>query len=874
MAKLGFFSNLKSELARSRLKLFPIALGVLVALILHLSIHSMGVQPVLAKVPEVNPIVQVPNNEQLVEQARKLYEAGKFLEAATILQQVASAYQAQGDVLNQARALSNLSLVYQEVGQWSQAKSAIADSLKLLQLGQNSDRSPELLKILAQALNTQGSLQLALGQSEQALATWEQATTTYTKVGDDTGVIRSLINQTQAMRALGLNRRALTTLTQSTELLQKQPDSPLKVAGLRNLGITLRLVRDLEQAQQVLQQSLELAQRLQSPAEIGETLLALGNLASTGQNSSSAIEYYQKAAVVSPFPTTQVQAQLNQLSLLLEQQQWSAAQSLLPQIQSQIANLPLKSTTIDAKINFAKSLSRLKQATSINTPSWSEIAQLLATTVQETRTLGDRRGEANALGNLGEVYELSQQWAYSKEVTEQALALAQSINAPDIAYRWQWQLGRLVLHQGDRKGAIAAYTEAVNTLHSLRSDLVAVNQDIQFSFRESVEPVYRQLVSLLLEPDKPLSQETLIQARNVIESLQLAELDNFFKEACLNAKQTQVDNVDPQTAVIYPIILVDRLEVILSIPQQPLRHYTTQLPQSEVESIVHQLRQTLVIRSQRTFRPFSQQVYNWLIRPAETDLANSKIKTLVFVLDGSLRNIPMAALHDGKQYLIEKYSIALTPGLQLIDPKKLQRGKLKVLSAGLTQARQGFAALENVAQELKEIKSRIPSEILLNQEFTSKNLQAKLDAASFPIVHLATHGKFSSKAEDTYILAWDARIGVNQLDILLQPEQQNKQQAIELLVLSACETATGDNRAALGLAGIAVRAGVRSTLATLWAVNDAGTAELMSQFYKQLTNTKNSKAEALRSAQLSLLENPLYQHPIYWAPYVLVGNWL
>ena len=864
-----FFCNLQPILIR---RLFLIIVGVLVGCGVHLSL--VKVQPVVARTPEVNRIVQsVPDDSPLVQQARELYEAGQFLEAATILQQAASAFQASGDALNQARVLSLLSLAYQQLGQWPQAREAIADSLKLLQAQQG--RSTERLKILAQALNTQGSLQLALGESEEALATWQQATATYTEVGDDTGVIRSSINQAQAMKALGLYRRALTTLKETTQLLQKQPNSLIKAGGLRSLGSSLRLVGDLDQSQQVLQQSLALAENLKSPQDSSDSLLELGNLAKTQNNSQAALTFYQQAATVSPSPTLKVQAQLNQLSLLIDRQQASDARNLLPQLQSQIANLPPRRSTIYAQINFARSLDRLRQDNSTNTPSPSEIAQLIATSIQQAKTLGDRRAEAIALGTLGGLYEKTQQWDNAQQLTQQALLLAQSINAPAIAYLWQWQLGRLLKVQGDNQRAIAAYTQAVDTLDSLRGDLVAIDREIQFSFRESVEPVYRELVSLLLQPGNPEpSQESLEQARKVIESLQLAELDNFFREACLNAKPTQIDRIDPQTAVIYPIILADRIEVILSLPNKPLRHYATNLSQSQLENTIEQLRQTLLVRSRRQFMPFSQQVYNWLIRPAETDLANSGVKTLVFVLDGSLRNIPMAALNDGNNYLIEKYSIALTPGLQLLDPKKLQRGDLKVLSAGLTEAREGFPPLDNVALELREIKSEVSSVVLLDREFTSNNLQAQFDAASFPIVHLATHGKFSSKAVDTFIVAWDRRLTVNQLDSLLQPGNQNRQQAIELLVLSACETATGDKRAALGLAGIAVKAGARSTLATLWAVNDAGTAELMTQFYKELNNAQRTKAEALRRAQLSLLKQPLYKHPIYWAPYVLVGNWL
>lgn len=159
-----------------------------------------------------------------------------------------------------------------------------------------------------------------------------------------------------------------------------------------------------------------------------------------------------------------------------------------------------------------------------------EIAQALATAVQQARSLQDRHTESYALGVLGSVYEQTQQWSDAQNLTQQALFIAQAIDAKDIAYRWQWQLGRLLKARGDIKSAIAAYTEAVNNLQSLRYDLVAINPEAQFSFREEVEPVYRSLVELLLQPqgNSQPSQENLQTARETIESLQLAELDNSF----------------------------------------------------------------------------------------------------------------------------------------------------------------------------------------------------------------------------------------------------------------------------------------------------------------------------------------------------------
>src|SRR5919199_1034899 len=662
-----------------------------------------------------------------LEQGRTLYEAGQFSDAAAGLQKGAQIYEAQGDRINQALSLNYLSLAYQDLGQWQDAERAISQSLELITNNLQPTRDNKL--IFAQALNTKGSLQLARGTAEAALGTWKQAEKSYAEAGDSSGILGSQINQAQALQTLGLYRRAKTTLEQVNEKLQTQPDSPLKAAGLRSLGVALQVVGDLQKSQAVLEQSLATQEPLNSPVDSSATLFSLANTARALQDYKKADALYQKSAQKAISPLSKLEAQLNQLSLQIQTQQWEAAQALLPEIQTNLSNLPPSRAAIYAQVNLAESLMKMGdrewgKANGQQAASAQEIAQLLAKAVQQARMLKDSRAESYALGELAHLYEHTQNFPDAQRLTQDALSLAQAINASDIAYRWQWQLGRIHKHQGALKGeltqphqvqAIAAYTEAVNTLQSLRSDLVAVNPDVQFSFRESVEPIYRELVELLLQslPDSGgvSSQENLKQARKLIESLQLAELDNSFREACLTAKPEQIDQVDPQAAVIYPIILPDYLAVILSLPGQPLRSYQTQLPQSEVENTLEQLLQSLnrAFSNKKRLR-LSQQVYDWLIRPAEAQLAESQVKTLVFVLDGSLRNLPMAALHDGQQYLVEKYSIALSQGLQLLEPRSLVRNRLTVLTAGLTEARQGFSALPGVQSELKQIASEVRSE--------------------------------------------------------------------------------------------------------------------------------------------------------------------
>lgn len=820
------------------------------------------------------PTIQLSSAQDITdleEQARQLYENGQFDKAVDLLKQVATEATKLGDRLTQARIQRNLALVYQKQGKITLGSEAITESLKILQEGITLGNPNQVTRLLAQAMEVQGELQLALGESQTALETWKKTAEIYQTVEDLAGINRSKINQAQALQKLGLYRQAIRTLTEVGNTLKTQPDSIVKAKGLQSLGEALRVVGVLTPSQEILQQSLAVAEKLQIPDSIAATLISLGNLAYTKKETDKALDFYQRAATEATSTTTEIQANLNKLRVLVEQKESSNAFVLASKINSNLDKLTPSQSAIYARINLAESLIKLGNKT--------DVTKILTTALAEARTIQDKRGESYVLGSLGGLYEENKQWQDAQKLTQEALILAQGSNAPDIAYRWQWQLGRILKVQQDREGAIASYIEAVKTLKSLRSDLVAISSDVQFSFRESVEPVYRQLVALLLQPNpEGTKQEDLAKARSTIESLQLAELDNFFRDACIDAKPAQIDNLDRRAAIFYPIILRDRLEVILSLPGQPLRNYFIPLPEEEINKTLKALRDSIIIpRLQLSIKNLlvpAKQLYDWLIEPVTEELAASGVETLVFVPDGAIRNVPLSALYDGKQYLIEKYSIAIAPGLQLIDPQPLVREKLNILAFGLSEARQDFPALPNVKLELENIQNEIPGQVLLDQAFTNVNFQKAIESSQSPVVHLATHGEFSSDADNTFVLAWDERIPAREFAQLLRNENGNKTNPIELLVLSACQTAEGDNRAALGLAGVAVRAGARSTLASLWFVSDRATSLLMSKFYQELTGTQDTKAESLRQAQLSILQQKKFAHPYYWAAFILVGNWL
>ncbi|BAZ12597.1 hypothetical protein NIES4071_44280 [Calothrix sp. NIES-4071] len=884
----------------------------------------------------------IPSNPQvLIEQGRKLYETGELTRADAVLLQAVQIFKSNGDKLGEAITLSNLSLVAKKLGELNKAESYITQSLQILTKSELRTDKISTLQILAETLDIQGQIQLELGQAEKALDSWKLAANIYTKANDEVGATRSLINQSIALQALGMYRQARATLEQIYPRLDKQADSLIKATALRSLGDVLQLDGDFKNSTNILQQSRDIAVKLQSPSHISAALISLGNTqlalgkrqlvqeinttyeqstplsCKSSQNLTQyplafkfynqAAQLYSEAVNISTSPLAQVQAQLNLLDVRQELQQWSEAQKLASQIKTKLQTIPPSKAAIYAQINLAQNSICLKKATTADNLSWKEIAQTLAVSIQQAKNINDNRSQSFALGALGALYLEAQDINNAQKLTQSGLVIATANKAIDIAYLWQWQLGYIYKAKGDIQSAITSYKETINNLKDLRNDLVSLNPDIQFSFRDNVEPVYRQFVDLLLQPENedskkqlysPLStphsalstqhsaltQENLKLAREAIEGLQLTELENFFREACLLPKAKQIDDIvdktDTTSAVIYPIVLKDRLGIIVKLPNQPnLKYYTTYKPLEEVESILEQLQKKLREPDRlNDIKKLSGQVYNWLIQPMESELATQKIKTLVFVLDGSLRNIPMAVLYDEKQkqYLIQKYAVGLAPGLQLIDPKPLVRKQLNALTGGVSKQLKVdgrlFTSLDNVPGELQKIQSTIPnSKELLNQTFTKANVQNQIQRLPYTVVHMATHGEFSSNADKTFILAWEKLLKVTDFDNLLRLRSQSER-PIELLVLSACQTAAGDKRATLGLAGIAVRAGARSTLATLWSVEDTSTAVIMSKFYQALTDTNVHKAEALRRAQLAVLT--LDENPYYWAPYVLVGNWL
>jgi CHAT domain-containing protein len=816
--------------------------------------------------------------QQQISQGREAMLRGDYLGAIALWQEAKQSLIARRQTEGTNVAIEVLidhflSIGYQEIGDLSQAETVIASARKLLEQQQlNSD-------LAAKVLNTQANLNLKQDDFPAAALNFGEAQKLYQQNQDVEGEIGATVNQAIAFQKLGQYRTAQKILEKIEVQLASMPQS-LQATGYKALGTTYATMGNVPQAQEKLEASIALTQN--KDAEItAKTKIDLAAVIKFA-DSQDATKLLQEVASTSKNRETQAIALLNQIDIELEAKNWQTAVEIARNSQDLILNLPHNDF---AKINLIHTMAKLDsyQASELKSAQISQTSdtlvrdrhkQLLEQIAQSAKSRGIVKTESYGIGTLAYIEEQQGNLAEAIKLNEYALSLTNAIAAEDIAYQWQWQLGRIFKTQGKTKEAIAAYQRAVNDLDRIRKDLVAFNPESQYSFRESVEPVYRQLVELLISQP---SQENLLTARNTIESLQMAELENYFRQSCLQAKPEQIDHIDPKAATIYPIVTANQLAVLTSIPGQPIQLHTQPITADNIDHKIQELMGDFnPAASNKRRKATSQEFYNWLVEPTLDKLKTAKTETLVFVLEGSMRNLPVAALYDGKQYLVENYAIALTPGLQLLPSQTLNTEKIEAVVGGLSEANQGFVALPGVATEVKEIADQVNSQVLLNQEFTKDRLRQIVKASTnAPIVHLATHGQFSSKPEETFILTWHDRINVNELEQLLKVrEETSKLIPIELLVLSACQTAQGDDRAALGLAGVALKSGARSTLGTLWSVSDESTSMLINEVYRQIAINPHNKAEILREAQLKLIKSEKFNHPYYWAAFVLVGNWL
>ncbi|MEH2331088.1 MAG: CHAT domain-containing protein [Nostoc sp.] len=886
---------------------------------------------------------QTPNVTALIEQGIKDYNAGNFVNAIKNWQEALN--QDKNNPSVTAVVNENLARAYQQIGESKAAitslSAAINDYNTVNNIQQVGRMKSELAQVYSNLAQPRKAIALLCGKlvdkskssenqpSQEEKCTPESAEQIATKYNDKRGHVAALGILGEAYRLIGSYDQAIKYLDTAQQvapeskflvfnslgnayksrgqLRELQADSAKK-AGIfsKEKEFTQNSQKDYEKAYQYFQDSIKLARNEKQPlAEMRGLLNFIQLVSQTNKSKFINNEEFNKA--------------LKDALKVLE-------------------GLPDSATKVYGAIDLGY-LQRDAQGTSPFTycPTQlvlsgdNEALNLLENSVLTSKKLQDNRLISYANGALGHFWEcspdnekaLNNQKTLNNQkalkYTQAAIIAADSkLSAKDSLYLWEWQAGRILDEQKRKEEAeaIASYQRAFDTLEDIRQDILTAERDVQFDFRDVVRPLYRTLAQSRLDllgvgaiADEGRAKE-LSKVVNTIDALKLAELQNYFGNDCilsgLNPKQVGElleDNsvTFKKTGFLSSIILDGKTGILLQLPNQATKFKWIEDPNQEGEKIVSsdtlqkkiaEFRTGLVKREEINYdTTIASQLYDWMIRPFAKDINPEKVKTLVFIQDGFLRSVPMAALYDSKlnKYLVETYAVATTPSLRLNTPKLRDRSTQKALILGLTKQAtidgKTFEQLFAVPDEISAVESIFPNHTpLIDDNFLPESFQDKLDKTTYPIVHIASHAQFGIIPEDTFIVTGkNQKLTISQLENSLR-NLNSKSDSVELLTLTACETAVGDDRATLGLAGVALQVGVKSAIASLWSVTDQSTSELVKTFYANYRNTGMSIAEALQTAQIRMIHakklppsegvNIMYDHPAYWAPMVAIGNWL
>lgn len=787
--------------------------------------------------------------EKLMEQGQSAYQQGAFTQAIQYWTEASRRYERDGKTREQIKAHVNLTQALYQTGHYKEAGSILIDSGKL------ADRIGDpLLKAIVQG--RLGSVLFALGDNEQALRAIEEGLAS-ARALDNSALAATMLNdQGNILTADGRYSSAVAAYTESSILAKASHQPSLTTIALINAGRATIQEGSLTTAKARLDIAAQEISSMADSFDKANAWLSLGD----------AYEEIVQPRIGDVSSRNVVQRTL----LAAKSSRGVELQPGTPPTQGPAATTPAPD----------KQPSQKEPSPVPAPPILRLAAEAYWNAIQVATTIGDSRNESYGWGYLGHLYETQHRTDEALDLTRRALLAAQQVSSPESQYRWHWQTARLLRSKGQINEAMAAYQRAIETLQPIRSEFMVGGQNRRFSFRETTGNLFFELSDLLLQrasstPDLAARQHLLGQAQDTVELYKAAELQDYFRDECVataRSTSTAVAQESKSTAIVYPIILADRMELLVSMPAG-LKQFIVPVTGEQLTEEIRAFRLGLEDRSNNAYRPHAQKLYQWLIRPMEADLTDAHITTLVFVPDGPLRTIPMGPLHDGTKFLIERYAVATTPGLALTDPRPLNRKQIRLFSMGLTEAVQGFPALPYVGNELKAVQALYGGKQVLNEEFRAGRVERDLSEQPYNMIHIASHGKVESDVTKSFVLTFDDRITMDRLNHLVGLFEM-RTVPLELLTLSACETAAGDDRAALGLAGMAIKAGAKSALATLWFIDDEATAELITEFYKNLQDPATSKAMALQQAQLTLLKNPDRAHPSLWAPFLLINNWL
>ncbi len=635
----------------------------------------------------------------------------------------------------------------------------------------------------------------------------------------------------------------------------------------------LLLAHEPDEALRLLEGALAQARAEGAPARIAAALNEHGLAQTWAGKRAEALASFAQAvdlAGTAGERALAARASLNAADVLRRQGDEDAVRAALALALAELAFVP---PTGDKSLLLAGVAARLQPSS----PDRREA--ILREALAAADAAADLRARSQALGLLAERAFAEGRPAQARELARQALFAAQAARAPDLLFRWEWLSARLAEARGEAAAALAHYRRAHASLPAFRHDLLADLRLQGGSYRDAIGPAFLGYADLLLRtageaPGVAGRRERLLEAREAIEQMKAVELEDYFQDECvarLQSRARRLETLGARTAVIYPVILPDRLDLLVSAGED-IERVSVPVAARVLEAEAHAFRRLLEKRTTRQYLPHAQRLHAWLLAPVEAFLAARGVETLVIVPDGALRGIPFAALHDGRDFLVRRFALATAPALSLVESGAGGLAGRRALVGGLSEAVQDFPGLPQVARELDDVGGLFDARLLGNQSFRVPAVRDAMGETPFSVVHIASHGEFDADPRRTFLLTWDGRLSMDVLERLMRSGRL-REEPVELLTLSACRTAAGDDRAALGLAGVAVKAGARSALATLWYINDEASSQLVTGFYRALAAGAPTKAAALREAQGLLLDDARYRHPGYWAAFLLIGNW-
>jgi len=614
-------------------------------------------------------------------------------------------------------------------------------------------------------------------------------------------------------------------------------------------------------------------------AEALNTVGAIHSTLNTPSEAEKAFAEAMKFAAEAKSSQLQLTIQTNELRHQLAYGNQSIARMRLAPswqtLQNQRASANTTELNISLAILYHQSVLNAKAK-----PIWRARAiQLLEEAISTSESLGNNLLLGYALGYKGRVLSESsnseKDLATALALSERAAFLASASQAYESAYLWQWQAARIYNKQAQVTEAIKSYNDAILTLENVRQELITGSP---FTFHQKVQPLFTELSDLLLTTARAAGgaekQSYLKNVQNILEQAKSAELQDYFQNDCVIPDESvNLDQIEAATAVIYPVILPDRVEVLVNVRDQ-VHQFVSRIEAGDLKDLVNEFRDQLQVDfGDEEYLEIGEELYDLLFAQVEDLFSENKINTLLVIPDGVLRTIPMAAVYDGEAFMVQRFAIATTPGISLTLPKPLNVENSNFFAGGISEAVQGYVGLPGVPRELQNLEATYGASVLRDANFKRDDLKEQLTSADYSIVHIATHGHFDSNPQESYLLTYDDKLTMDLLEESIG-NRKNVGEPLELLVLSACETAAGDSRAALGLAGVALKAGARSAVATLWQISDAATVEIIDTFYEYTAKEGVTKARAMQLAQIRLIEQPRFQHPTDWAPFLMIGNWL